>query len=209
VAPLCQAYERRLCGPSIQHQPTYPLFIAARGVSASTAAANGDSCGRAATHVSRSRSPTVARRPPAGAKAPSGQLRQRGLPGPACPGQEPVQPVRAGHFACLDGQGQQQTSHRLSDRPSLVTDPASKADVSDTGPQVRTTGPDPVIRQPAAPTPAPAETRAACSRSVLALASTREAFHPSRPVTELIADCSDQSGRGLEGYDADPDNEQR
>jgi hypothetical protein len=203
VAPLCQAYERRLCGPSIQHQPTYPLFIAARGVSASTAAANGDSCGRAATHVSRSRSPTVARRPPAGAKAPSGQLRQRGLPGPACPGQEPVQPVRAGHFACLDGQGQQQTSHRLGDRPSLE------------GRRVRhrTPGADdgPRANHPAAggTTPAPAETRAACSRSVLALASTGEAFHPARPVTEPMADCSDQSGRGLEGYDADPDNEQR
>src|SRR5262249_47774652 len=71
VAPLCQAYELRACGVSIQHHPTYPLSIGARGVSASMAAAAiGDSCGRAAVHASRSRSPTVARRPPAGAKAP-------------------------------------------------------------------------------------------------------------------------------------------
>ena len=78
---------------------------------------------------------------------------------------------------------------RASNRPVtvLVTDPASKADVSGTGPQVRTTGPDPIIRQPAAPAPAPAETRAACSRSVLALASTREAFHPARPSSRPMA----------------------
>src|SRR5450631_4379630 len=71
VAPLCQATGGLADGRIIQHQPTYPLFIGARGVRAATAAAgNGDSPGRAAIHASRSRSAAVTRRPPAGANAP-------------------------------------------------------------------------------------------------------------------------------------------
>lgn len=80
VAPLCHAPGRWPAGLSIQHQPTYPLLMAARGVRASAAAAgNGESPGRAATHANRSRSSTVARKPPAGANAP----RSQALPGTA------------------------------------------------------------------------------------------------------------------------------